>query len=85
MKKLRCSSGTAMRALAALALTMVAWLEHPHLILLLTPLLQQIRKMLKKAKTKMTTMIEASRRPPQQFLVLNEKGEKSRLKLEGLA
>jgi hypothetical protein len=65
MKKLQCSSGTAMRALAALALTMVAWLEHPHLILLLTPLLQQIRKMLKKAKTKMTTMIEASRRPPQ--------------------
>jgi hypothetical protein len=40
MKKLRCSSGTVMQALAALALTMVAWLEHHHLtLLLLTPLL----------------------------------------------
>jgi hypothetical protein len=61
MKKLRCSSGTVMRALAASALTMVAWLEHPHLtLLLLTLFLQQIREMLKKA-----TMSEASRRPPQ--------------------
>jgi hypothetical protein len=64
-----------MRALAALSLTMVAWLEHPHLtLLLLTPLLRQIRKMLKKAKTKTTTMSEAFRRPPQHFLVLNDKG-----------
>jgi hypothetical protein len=64
-----------MRALAALALTMVAWLEHPQLtILLLTPLLRQIREMLKKAKTETTTMSEASRRPPQHFLVLNDKG-----------
>jgi hypothetical protein len=46
MKKLRCSSGTMMRALAASALTMMTWLEHPHLtLLLLTPLLRQIRKM----------------------------------------
>jgi hypothetical protein len=60
MKKLWCSSGTAMRALAASALTMVAWLEHPHLtLLLLTPLLRQIHKMLKKVKTKTTTMSEA--------------------------
>jgi hypothetical protein len=74
MKKLWYNSGTAMQALAALTLTMVTWLEHPHLtILLLTPLLWQIRKMLKKAKTKMTMMSEASRRPPQQFLVLNDK------------
>jgi hypothetical protein len=61
MKKLRCNSGTTMRALAALALTMVSWLKHPHLTLLLsTPLLWRICKMLKKAKT----MSEASRRPP---------------------
>jgi hypothetical protein len=74
MKKLSCSSGTAMWTLAALALTMVAWLEHPHLtLLLLTPLLRQIRKMLKKAKTKTTMMSEAFRRP-QHFLVLNDKG-----------
>jgi hypothetical protein len=47
MKKLRCSSGTTMQALAVSALTMVAWLKHPHLtLLLLTPLLQQIHKML---------------------------------------
>jgi hypothetical protein len=73
MKKIRCNSGTAMRALADLALTMVAWLEHPHLtLLLLTPLLREIREMLKKVK--MTTMSEASRRPPQHFLVLNNKG-----------
>jgi hypothetical protein len=87
MKKLWCSSGTAMQALAASALTMVAWLEHPHLtLLLLTPLLRQIHKMLKKAKTKTMTMSEASRRPPQHFLVLNDKeGEKYQLKLEGLA
>jgi hypothetical protein len=39
MKKLRCSSGTAMRALAASTLTMVTWLEHPHLTLLLLTLL----------------------------------------------
>jgi hypothetical protein len=46
MKKLRCSSGTVMQALAASDLTMVAWLEHPNLtLLLLTPLLRQIRKM----------------------------------------
>jgi hypothetical protein len=45
MKKLRCSSGTAMRALVASTLTVVAWLEHPHLtLLLLTPLLWQIHK-----------------------------------------
>jgi hypothetical protein len=75
MKKLRFSSGTVMRALAASALTMVAWLEHLHLtLLLLTPLLWQIHKMLKKAKMKTTTMSEASRRPPQHFLVLNDKG-----------
>jgi hypothetical protein len=73
MKKLQCSSGTTMRALATSALTMVAWLEHPHLtLLLLTPLLRQIHKILKKAK--MTTMSEASERPPQHFLVLNDKG-----------
>jgi hypothetical protein len=36
----------AMRALATSALTMVAWLEHPHLtLLILTPLLWQICKM----------------------------------------
>jgi hypothetical protein len=64
-----------MQALAALALAMVVWLEHPHLTLvLLTPLLRQIRKMLKKAKMKTTTMSEASRRPPEHFLVLNDKG-----------
>jgi hypothetical protein len=39
MNKLQCSSGTAMRALAASALTMMVWLEHPHLTL------WQIRKM----------------------------------------
>jgi hypothetical protein len=54
-KKLQCSSGTVMRALTVLTLTMVAWLEHPHLTLL-----RQIQKMLKKAKT--TIMSEASRR-----------------------
>jgi hypothetical protein len=55
----------AMRASAASVLTMVEWLKHPYLtLLLLTPLLWQIRKMLKKAKNKMTTMSEASRRPP---------------------
>jgi hypothetical protein len=70
----------------ASTLTMVAWLEHPHLtLLLLTPLLRQIREVLKKAKTKTTMMSEASRRPPQHFLVLNDKGEKYQLKLEGLA
>jgi hypothetical protein len=42
MKKLWCSSGTVMRALVASALTMEAWLEHPHLTFLLsTPLLRQ--------------------------------------------
>jgi hypothetical protein len=72
MKKFRCSGGIAMRALAALALTMVSWLEHPHLtLLLLTPLLRQIHKMLMKSKT--TMMSEASERPPQHFLVLNDK------------
>jgi hypothetical protein len=36
----------AMRALATSALSMVAWLEHPHLtLLILTPLLWQICKM----------------------------------------
>jgi hypothetical protein len=75
MKKLRCSSGTAMRALAASALTMVAWLEHPHLtLLLLTLLLRKIREMLKKAMMKTTMMSEASRRPPNTFWVLNDKG-----------
>jgi hypothetical protein len=75
-----------MRALAASALTMVAWLEHPHLtLLLLTPLLRQIREMSKKAKTETTTMSEASRRPTQHFLVLNDKGEKYQIKFEGLA
>jgi hypothetical protein len=70
-----------MRALAALALTMVAWVEHPHLtLLLLTPLLRQICKMLKKAKTKTMTMSEASSRPPQQFLVLNDKGGEESIK-----
>jgi hypothetical protein len=69
MKKLRCSSGTAMRALTASALTMLAWLEHSYLtLLLLTSLLRQIREMLKKAKTKTTTMSEASRRHLQHFL-----------------
>jgi hypothetical protein len=75
MKKLRCSSGTVMQVLAASTLTMVAWLEHPYLtLLLLTPLLRQICEMLKKAKMKTTTMSEASRRPSQHFLVLNDKG-----------
>jgi hypothetical protein len=69
MKKLRCNSGMVMQALAALALTMVAWLEHPHLTLL-----RQIRKILKKATTKTTMMSEASRRPPNTFWVLNDKG-----------
>jgi hypothetical protein len=65
----------AMRALAASALTMVTWLEHPHLtFLLLTPLLQQICNMLKKVKTKTTMMSKASRRLPQHFLVLNDNG-----------
>jgi hypothetical protein len=60
-----------MRTLAASALTMVAWLEHPHLtLLLLTPFLWQIRKILKKVKMKTTTMSEASRIPHQHFLVL---------------
>jgi hypothetical protein len=73
MKKFQCSSGTTMQFLAVSALTMVAWQKHPHLtLLLLTLLLQQIRKMLKKAKT--TTMSEASGRPPQHFLLLNDKG-----------
>jgi hypothetical protein len=64
-----------MRALAASAMTMVAWLKHPHLtLLLLTLLLQQIREMLKKATMKMTMMSEASRRPPNTFWVLNDKG-----------
>jgi hypothetical protein len=49
MKKLWCSSGTVMRALAASALTMMTWLEHPHITLLLLTLLWQIRKILKKA------------------------------------
>jgi hypothetical protein len=63
---------------------MVAWPGHPHLPLPhLTFLLSKIRKMMKKAKKKMTTMSEASRRPRQQFLVLNDKGEKYQLKLEG--
>jgi hypothetical protein len=54
---------------------MVAGLEHPHLtLLLLTPLLRQIHKILKKVKMKTTTMSEASRRHPQYFLVLNDKG-----------
>jgi hypothetical protein len=75
MKKLWCSSGTVMRASVALAFTMVVWLEHPHLtLLLLTPLLRQIQKILKKAQTKTTMMSEPSRRPPQHFLVLNDKG-----------
>jgi hypothetical protein len=82
MKKLWCSSGTVMRALAASALTMVAWLDHPHLtLLLLTLLLRQTCKILKKAKTKTTTMMrEASRRPSQHFLVLNDKGEEISIK-----
>jgi hypothetical protein len=80
MKKLRCSGGTAMQALAALALTMVSWLEHPHLtLLLLTPLLRQIHKMLKKSKT--TMMREAFERPPQHFLVLNDKGGEISIKV----
>jgi hypothetical protein len=75
MKKLWCSSGTVMRALATSALTMVVWLEHPHLtLLLLTLLLWQIRDMLKKATTKTTMMSEASRRPPNNFWVLDDKG-----------
>jgi hypothetical protein len=53
---------------------MVAWLGHPHLTIPhLTLLLRQIRKILKKVKKKMTTMSEASRRPLQQFFVLNDK------------
>jgi hypothetical protein len=44
--------------------------SHPPF---LTLLLQQICKMVKKAKMKTTTMSEASRRPPQHFLVLNDK------------
>jgi hypothetical protein len=74
MKKFRCSSGMVMRALAASALTKVAWLKYPHLtLLLLTPLLRQIHKMLKKVKTKTTKMSEDYRRPPQHFLVLSDK------------
>jgi hypothetical protein len=72
MKKLRCSSDTAMQALAASTLTMVAWLGHPHLtLLLLTLLLRQIHKILKKATMMMS---EACRRPPNTFWVLNGKG-----------
>jgi hypothetical protein len=56
-----------------LALTIVAWLEHPYLtLLLLTLLLRQIREVLKKAKT--TMMSEASTRHLQHFFVLNDKG-----------
>jgi hypothetical protein len=65
-----------MQALAASALTMVAWLEHPHLTLL-----RQICKMLKKVKTKTTTISEASRRPPQHFLVINDKGGEISIKV----
>jgi hypothetical protein len=75
-----------MRASSASALTKVAWLEHPHLtLLLLTPLLWQICKMLKKTKTKTMMISEASRRPPQHLLCLMIKGKKYQLKLEGLA
>jgi superfamily I DNA and/or RNA helicase len=42
--------------------------SHPPPV---TPLLRQLYKILKKAK--MTMMSEASRRPPQHFLVLNDK------------
>jgi hypothetical protein len=81
MKKLRCSSGTVMRALAGSGLTMVIWLEHPHLILLLlTPFIRQIHKILKKAKMKTMMMSEASRRHPQHFLVLNDKGREISIK-----
>jgi hypothetical protein len=45
--------------------------SHPPLV---DSLLRQIRNMLKKAKTKTTMMSKASRRPPQHFLVLNDKG-----------
>jgi hypothetical protein len=68
MKKLRYSSGMEMLALAALALTMVAWLGHPPRTLLhLTPLLQQIHKMIKKVKKaeKKATTSQACRRTPQ--------------------
>jgi hypothetical protein len=86
MKKLWCSSGTAMRALVASALTTVAWLEHPHLTLLLLTLLRQILEMWKKTTTKTTTMSEAFRRPPPNtFWVLNDKGEKYQLNLRSLA
>jgi hypothetical protein len=78
MKKFQCSSGTLIQASAASALTMVAWLGHPHLThLRLIPLLQPkfMMMMTKKRKVKKTTMMsEASRRPPQHFLVLNDKG-----------
>jgi hypothetical protein len=38
---------------------------------------------LKKAKMKMMMMSEASRRPPQHFLVLNDKEGEISIKLEG--
>jgi hypothetical protein len=80
MKKFQCSSGTVIQDSAASALTMVAWLGHPHLThLRLIPLLQPkfMMMMTKKRKVKKTTttmMSEASRRPLQHFLVLNDKG-----------
>jgi hypothetical protein len=42
MKKFWCSSGMAMQASAASALTMVTWMEHPHLTLLLLINLQNV-------------------------------------------
>jgi hypothetical protein len=58
----RCSNGMEMLASAASALTMMAWPGHPPLTLLhLTPLLWQIREMMKKVKKK-KTMSEACQR-----------------------
>jgi hypothetical protein len=57
-----------MQALAALALTMVAWpVHHPLTLLPLIPVLWLILMMMKekRAVNKMKTPSEASRRPPQ--------------------
>jgi hypothetical protein len=51
MTKLRCSSGMEMQALMALALTMVAWLGHPHVTLLWLTLMMMKVKEAKKKKT----------------------------------
>jgi hypothetical protein len=74
MKKFWCSSGMAIRASAASALTMVAWLVHPHLThLRLIPLLRpklmmmMMKKMKKVEKRKMMMMSEVFKKPSPTF------------------